>query len=182
MSRPVILVPHNPEWRERFRELALPVRDVMGDVARRIDHVGSTSIAGLVAKPIIDIQISVDDFEPFDRILNPLESLNYRWRSENGEQTRHYFREAEGAENEVHIHVRRSGSWSEQLNLLFRDYLRTHPDDRDQYGQIKQKMAEKYQHDRRAYTAGKDPTIWAILRRAHSWTWESGWVPGESDA
>lgn len=181
MPREIIVVLYDPQWKVLFQQIALPIREALGGIAKRIDHVGSTSIEGIAAKPVIDIQISVDDFEPFAPIQTALERLNYQWRSENVDKSKRYFREIDGARQQVHIHVRRYGSWSEQMSLLFRDYLRTHPDDRNRYGNLKIELAKKFRHDRAAYIQGKDALIWQILRRAHDWTWYEGWVAGESD-
>jgi GrpB-like predicted nucleotidyltransferase (UPF0157 family) len=79
----VVIVPYDPAWPDRFRALAIPLRDALGSTALRIDHIGSTSVPGLAAKPIVDIQISVAAFEPFDAIRMPLEGLGYVYRADN---------------------------------------------------------------------------------------------------
>ena len=155
----------------------------LGPVALRIDHIGSTSVPGLVAKPVIDIQISVADFEPLDAYRLPLERLGYIFRADNPERTKRYFREAPGKPR-VHIHVRRSGSFSEQFALLFRDYVRTHPDIASQYAQLKIRLAQQYSRveDRHAYTEAKSPFIWRVMAQADEWAQQIGWIPGPSDA
>jgi hypothetical protein len=100
---------------------------VLGEVALRIDQIGSTAVPGLGAKPIIDIQVSVADFEPLAAFRRPLEQLGYVYRADNPERTKRYFREPPGRRR-IHVHVRQAGSFSEQWALLFRDYLRAHPD------------------------------------------------------
>jgi GrpB-like predicted nucleotidyltransferase (UPF0157 family) len=92
----------------------------------RIDHIGSTAVPGLAAKPVIDIQISVASFDPLEAFRAPLEALGYAYRADNTERTKRYFREPAGS-SRTHIHVRRAGSFSEQFALLFRDYLRAPP-------------------------------------------------------
>ncbi len=91
--QPIVIVPYDDAWPERFRELAGAIRTALGDLALRIDHIGSTSIPGLAAKPIIDIQISVASFEPFDLLRAPLEAMGYVWRADNTDLTKRYFRE-----------------------------------------------------------------------------------------
>ena len=90
---PVEIYEYNPSWKEEFRRIGLRLRNALGDVARRIDHIGSTSIEGLAAKPVIDIQISVRRLEPMTLYLPGMEALGYVWRSDNPERTKRYFRE-----------------------------------------------------------------------------------------
>jgi GrpB-like predicted nucleotidyltransferase (UPF0157 family) len=121
------IVAYDPAWPERFVELGRALRGGLGEVALRIDHIGSTAVPGLAAKPIIDIQVSVAAFEPLEAFRGPLERLGYVYRADNSERTKRYFREPPGRRR-THVHVRRAGSFSEQWALLFRDYLRAHPD------------------------------------------------------
>lgn len=181
MAFVVAVVPYDSEWPARFRELAGPIREVLGSVALRIDHVGSTSIPGLAAKPIIDIQISVQDFHLFESYGGPLQSLGYVFRSENPELTKRYFREKPGSER-IHVHVRRAGSWAEQFALLFRDFLRAYDEEARKYEELKRELAERFRTDRHAYTDAKQPFIWDLMGRADRWSQEVGWVPGPSDA
>lgn len=176
----VEIMPYDPAWPELFRERGRRLRAALGPEALRIDHIGSTSVPGLDAKPIIDIQISVASFEPLEAYLAPLVSLGYVFRSDNSERTKRYFREAPGTRRE-HIHVRKAGSWGEQFALLFRDYLRTHSIDAGAYARLKHDLAARYRHDRHGYTEAKTPFIWEIMRRANDWSQEIGWEVGESD-
>ncbi len=180
---PVWIIPYDVTWPEQFQQLAHPLRNALGSVAFRIDHIGSTSVPQLAAKPIIDIQISVTDFEPLDAYRLPVERLGYIIRADNPDRTKRYFRESPGRRR-VHIHVRRTGSFSEQCALLFRDYVRTHPDVASQYAQLKIGLAQKYaqSEDRVAYTEAKSPFIWKIIAQADEWAQQTGWIPGPSDA
>ncbi|RED66191.1 GrpB protein [Cohnella lupini] len=81
----------------------------------------------------------------------------------------------------THIHVREHGSWSEQFNLLFRDYLRTHEIERNDYAQVKIDLAKKYRDQRIAYVEGKTEMVWHIMQKANVWSQISGWKPGISD-
>jgi GrpB-like predicted nucleotidyltransferase (UPF0157 family) len=181
MSDKVVIVPYDPEWPQLFSELGAALRGAMENVALRIDHIGSTSVPGLEAKPIIDVQISVASFEPLDAFRVPLESIGLVHRADNPDLTKRYFRESPGARR-THIHVRRAGSFSEQLALLFRDYLRAHTGDARRYGELKRKVAEEYGHNRRAYSDAKAAFIWEIVAKALRWSQEIGWEPGPSDA
>ena len=177
----IVVVPYEPEWPKRFRSLAAELRAALGEVALRIDHIGSTAVPGLAAKPIIDIQVSVASFEPFEPICRPLERRGYVWRADNPDRTKRYFRERPGTARK-HIHVRTHGSWSEQFALLFRDYLRSRPDLASRYAALKCELAAMYRNDRSAYTDAKSPFIWSVMAEASDWSQEIGWEPGLSDA
>jgi GrpB-like predicted nucleotidyltransferase (UPF0157 family) len=181
MPDPVIVVPYDPLWPELFSELGAALRRSLGCAALRIDHVGSTSVPGLDAKPVIDVQISVASFEPWEAFGVPLQRLGFVWHADNPDLTKRYFREPPGTRR-THIHVRCAGSWSEQLTLLFRDYLRTHEADARRYAALKYRLAEQYRNDRVGYTEAKSPLIWEIVAQAHQWSQEIGWQPGASDA
>ena len=175
------VVSYDPHWPHRFAELGSGLREVLGDVALRIDHIGSTAVTGLAAKPVIDIQISVAALEPAGPFAVPLQQLGYRYRADNPERTKRYFREPPGTPR-THVHVRRAGSFSEQFPLLLRGYLRTHAGDADAYGQLKQRLAGQFPDDRAAYADAKVPFFWELIRRADDWAQETGWEPGPSDA
>jgi GrpB-like predicted nucleotidyltransferase (UPF0157 family) len=177
----VEIVSYDPAWPGRFAELGAALRRVLGATALRIDHIGSTAVPGLDAKPIIDLQISVADFEPLDAYRIPLESLGYVFRADNEERTKRYFREAPGTPR-THLHVRRAGSWAEQLALLFRDYLRANDAEARAYAEVKRALAARFAADRQGYTDAKDPHIWDVMRRADRWSQETGWRPGPTDA
>jgi GrpB-like predicted nucleotidyltransferase (UPF0157 family) len=175
------VVPYDHGWPRRFEELARGLRDALGSVAVRIDHIGSTAVPELAAKPVIDIQISVGALDPTEPFATPLQQLGYVFRADNPERTKRYFREPPGAPR-THVHVRRSGSFSEQFPLLFRDYLRANRDEATAYEQLKRRLAEQFSHDRRAYTDAKVPFTWEVIRRADEWAQATGWEPGPSDA
>jgi GrpB-like predicted nucleotidyltransferase (UPF0157 family) len=181
MPDPIEIMPYDPAWPTRFVAQAASLREALGPVALRIDHVGSTSVPGLAAKPVIDVQISVADFEPLDAFRLPLERLGYVYRADNPDRARRYFREAPG-QRRTHLHVRRAGSLDEQLNLLFRDYLRAHADEAAAYAALKRELAARFREDRVAYTDAKSPFIWQVLRRADEWAQATGWQPAPSDA
>lgn len=181
MSDPVIVVPYDQEWPRLFAELGARLRAELGPVALRIDHIGSTSVPGLDAKPIIDVQISVASFEPLEAYREPLARAGFIHRADNPELTKRYFRETPG-ERRTHIHVREAGSWAQQFALLFRDYIRTHPQDAQAYVAEKYRLAEECREDRQGYTEAKEPIIWQIMQRADRWSQDVGWSPGPSDA
>jgi GrpB-like predicted nucleotidyltransferase (UPF0157 family) len=179
-AEPVIIVPYDPQWPPRFQQLAKNLRAASQSKALRIDHIGSTSIPGLAAKPVIDIQVSVAALEPVEAYGRALGSLGYVFRADNTDLSKRYFREKPGTRR-THIHVRQAGSWGEQLNLLFRDYLRVHEQDASRYAQVKMELAEIYRNDRIKYVDGKVEIIWEILMKANRWSQDVGWYPGASD-
>ncbi len=174
------VVEYDASWPLVFRGRAERLRQHLRDVGLRIDHIGSTSIPDLAAKPIIDIQISVASLEPTAPFREPLEALGYVFRSDNAERTKWYFREAPGTRRE-HVHVRKAGSWGEQFALLFRDYMRMHPDEAQAYALLKHELAERYRDDRHGYTDAKQPFMWSVMQRATDWSQTVGWEPGPTD-
>ncbi|MEK4251731.1 GrpB family protein [Paenibacillus sp. FSL W7-1287] len=174
------IAPYNTEWITSFDDIGTQLREVLQEQAVRIDHVGSTSIAGLEAKPIIDIQISVVNYEDVFSYKSNIESIGFQLREENPDKTKRYFREIPGARR-THIHVRQAGSFSEQVTLLFRDYLRVHPEDCKRYAEEKHRLMSLYKHDRPKYVEGKGPIVWDIIKLAHIWSQEVGWKPGSCD-
>lgn len=177
----VEIAPYTCEWPETFKVLGRSLRNALGDVAIRIDHIGSTAVAGLGAKPIIDVQISVLELEPLDPYRRPLERLGFVLRADNSDLTKRYFREPPGTRR-THVHVRRRGSWAEQFALLFRDYLRAHANDRERYERFKRALADRHRERRHEYTEAKRPFIWEIMGKADQWSQVVGWEPGPSDA
>lgn len=181
---PFIVVAYDTGWPALFRVDAARLRAAFGAVAVRIDHIGSTAVPGLAAKPIIDIQISVAAFEPLAAYQAPLAALGYVFRADNTDRMKRYFREPPGARR-IHLHVRQQGSWSEQFALLCRDYLRTHPETAARYAALKQGLAVQFGQpgqQRQAYVDAKVPFIWATMAAADAWAQATGWRPGPSDA
>lgn len=181
ISDKIEIVTYDSGWPDLFNGLGVKLRESLCDVALRIDHIGSTAVPGLAAKPIIDIQISVTDLQPTEPFRLPLERLGYTFRADNPELTKRYFREVPGTRR-THVHVRRAGSWAEQFALLFRDYMRTHSEDAASYAQLKRQLAQEYTFDRHGYTEAKSGFIWEVMYRADGWSQEVGWKPGPSDA
>jgi GrpB-like predicted nucleotidyltransferase (UPF0157 family) len=175
------VVAYDPAWPELFAALAIRLRGALGGVALRIDHFGSTSVPGLDAKPIIDVQISVAAFEPLADFAGPLESCGFLFRSKPDELTRRYFRERPG-DQRTHVHVRRAGSFAEQLNLLHRDFLRADLARARDYAALKHSLAHLLITDRQAYVDAKGPFVWETIRRAEEWSLGTGWYPGPPDA
>lgn len=175
------IVEYDPAWPTMFARLGAALRRALGDAAVRIDHIGSTSVPGVAAKPVIDIQISVLSLELVDSYLGPLTGMGFVYRADNPERTKRYFREPPG-DRRTHVHVRQVGSFSQQFPLLFRDYLRCHTADAAEYAAVKRRFAAEFRDDRPGYVQAKDDFVWEIIRRADAWAQHTGWFPGPSDA
>jgi GrpB-like predicted nucleotidyltransferase (UPF0157 family) len=177
----VVIHPYSETWPRLFAELGARLRAELGDVALRIDHVGSTAVPGLGAKPIVDVQISVARLDPIDAFRAPLGRLGFVHRADNPERTKRYFREAPGARR-THIHVRQAGTFSEQVPLLFRDYLRANATSAAEYEAVKRRCADEHARDRQGYVEAKSSFVWEVLKRADEWAQHDGWIVGPSDA
>lgn len=169
------------EWPEQFALIGKQLRGALEDRAVRIDHIGSTAVPGLAAKPIIDIQVSVLSLVPVDAYRTAIESCGFIWRRDNPELTKRYFREVPPRPR-THIHVRRAGSFSEQFPLLFRDYLRAHVQRAERFAAAKREFAPLLHTARAAYVDAKAPLVWEIVHEADDWAQLTGWEPGPSDA
>lgn len=166
----VILESHQTEWEEEAERVILLLRSLLGKDALDIQHVGSTAIKEIPAKPIIDLAVAADSF---DSILSHNDSLAdhgivYRGQ-EHGNQLLYVCGEMEADTRTHHIHVVLNGSESWENYLNFRDYLNCHRPDAEVYAHLKQHLAERYPNDRAAYTAGKQKLINELLKKAAVW-------------
>lgn len=173
------VVEYNHAWPRRFKSWRERIPGSLGAVARRIEHVGSTSVPGLAAKPIIDIQVSVVDLDDEDAYVPSLEAFGVQLRSRDS--LHRYFRPSAGQPRDVHVHVCRVGSQWEAEHLLFRDYLRSHPDDAGRYAQAKLQAVKDWSDDGWAYTDAKTEAILDILDAAESWAAVQSWRPQGAD-
>ncbi|MFF5706069.1 GrpB family protein [Streptomyces sp. NPDC012794] len=181
MGEPVDVMPYDPAWPAMLAKRGAGLRTALGDTAVRIDHIGSTSVPGLAAKPVIDIQISVTVLEPAEEFLGPLTGMGFVYRAANPERTKRYFREPPGR-HRTHVHVRQLGTFSQQFPLLFRDYLRCHTSAAAAYAEAKRRCAARFRDDRPGYVQAKDDFVRDIIRRADAWAQRTGWTAGPSDA
>ena len=162
----VRLVPHDPEWARIYEGERARIEAAIGVHVLDIQHVGSTSIPGIAAKPIVDIAIGVESYEGARVCIAPLEALGYTYHGEHGIPGRHYFTRGDPTLYHVHMHEVTSRAWGNLV--LFRDYILAHPKEAQAYLELKQRMAERHRRDRRAYTDGKAAFIERILELARS--------------
>jgi GrpB-like predicted nucleotidyltransferase (UPF0157 family) len=181
------IVDPDPAWPASFRTIATVVRRAVGEWGRRIDHIGSTSVAGLAAKPIIDVQITTQDPSDLDKADHPvrqaLEAAGFVLMIDNDDRRKRMLglRESHRGWPDTNVHVRRDGCVSQQQALLLRDYLRTNESARTRYEQEKRRLSRLQWPTVDHYADAKGDVVWALLREADVWSW-SGWMPGPADA
>lgn len=165
-ERELVIVDYSPDWPRRFKEERERIVTALGAVARRIEHVGSTAVPGLAAKPIVDVLVTVEDLEAEEAYVPALERAGYVLRVR--EPGHRMFRTPE---RDVHIHIWRSGSEDERRHLVFRDRLRRSPEDRLEYERAKRELAGRWR-DMNYYAHAKSSVIDRIMERVdeeHDW-------------
>ncbi len=179
------IVPYNPEWPHEFAACAALLRTQLHPYCTRIDHIGSTSVPGLAAKDILDIQIAVPDFSP--ALVQKLLALGYLHRPditgdhcpasihfEPASWQKQFFKTPAGA-RPMNIHIRRDGAENQRYALLFRDYLRTHATAAAAYAKVKLALAQRHPDDWDFYYAVKDPVCDIVWEAALAWAGQTGW-------
>ncbi len=188
-SRPVIITDYTARWVSDYLAMGSRLRTVLGDTALRIDHIGSTSVPGLGAKDIVDIQVTVkslDSMESFEkRMLGAAfqQRGNFHYdcfcgidESEASELKKKYFREVEG-EQRCHIHVRQEGLLNQKYALLFRDFLRTNLVVKKSYEILKRRLSKIFPESIDGYLYIKDPLMDIIFSGAECWALNTEWKP-----
>lgn len=165
----VRIVDCDPAWpAAAARELAR-VGAALGDLAVRLDHVGSTSVSGLAAKPIIDLQVSVAALEPRAAYVGPLEEIGYLFVPFPESPEYHFFGKPRERPRTHHLHVCAAGGDEELRHLAVRDFLCADPAAAARYEAVKRESARRHQEDRVAYMDAKDPFVKDLERRALEW-------------
>ncbi len=163
----VVIAAYDPSWPEVYAGEAGAIRHALGDTLVAVEHVGSTAISSLAAKPVIDIAVSVTSLAEAEAKISALESLGYDCRGENGIPGRLFFRKGLVEFRRTHhLHLVEAGHEQWTSLLAFRDYLRSHPGDVRRYEELKRALAEKFRDDRAAYSKGKTDFVQAILEKA----------------
>lgn len=170
-KRPIEIVDWTPAWPARFESERLRILGALKGTARRIEHMGSTAVPGLAAKPVVDILVSVADPDDEERFGPALHRAGYEIRVR--EPGHRMFRTPE---RDVHVHVWRSGSQDEWRHLLFRDWLRRSPTDRRLYEEVKRQLARRDWADMNLYADAKTDVIAEIMGRADTWAAASDWT------
>lgn len=182
----IVIVAYRPEWPAEFEQIAAQLADALGDAALRIDHIGSTSVPGLAAKNVIDIQVTVAEFDhdlldaafaqmgctraieiDRDHVPPTMTDNDVDWR-------KLYYRPPTEM-RPTHLHVRQAGSANGRYALLFRDYLRAHPVAAGAYAQVKVALSRQAPNDWEFYYDVKDPVCDIVMAGAEEWATASGW-------
>lgn len=160
-------MPHQPAWAKWLREEAGLLRAALGEHAVRIEHVGSTAVPGLDAKPILDIVVAVPDMSDATAFEQTLAPLGYVHKPENDMPGRLFFVKgtADGRSTH-HLNITELGTECWFTHVAFRDYLRSHREARGQYQTLKRELARKHRNDRAAYLQGKADFIRRVLDAA----------------
>jgi GrpB-like predicted nucleotidyltransferase (UPF0157 family) len=152
---------HDPSWAMEFQRERDRIASCLGEAAVSIDHIGSTAVPGLRAKPVIDIMVSVRHLD-LGKVDGPLSSIGYV-HVPIDDEGRLFFRK--GMPRTHHLHVVVADSDEHWKHIRFRDRLIAHPEDAEEYARLKEDLAERYRTDRVAYSNGKDDLITKILTR-----------------
>lgn len=165
-QRQTHIEPYNPEWVNVYIQEYEKLRHIFTDKLKSIDHIGSTAIPGIKAKPIIDILITTEDINQIDSLTNQIEDLGYIAGGEFGLPGRRFFCKGDEKHCHIHVHIYEETHPSVPQYLKFRNYMIDHPDEMKKYELLKTKLAQKYSHNRTLYTAGKNEFIQKILHKA----------------
>lgn len=190
----IVIETYNPAWPAAFAAVGARLREVFGDTAQRIDHIGSTSVPGLSAKDVIDVQVSVASLNLDPAVFNRLAAAGFELQaaivgdhlpagaSSNPVGWSKKYARGVHEGRRVHVHIRRIGAHNQRYALLFRDYLRASPSTAASYVLIKSELAKRHEDDVDAYYAIKDPVCDLIMDAAERWASATHWMPGPSDA
>ncbi len=166
----MVIVDYDPRWPALYEEERQLILKAAGHLVLAVEHIGSTAVPGLGGKPIIDIMAAVRQLEDAETCVQPLEGLGYEYVPEYNEliPERRYFHKGPADARAFHLHMveRASDFW--ERHLLFRDWLRTHPQDAQEYYLLKRELAARFGGDREGYTEAKSALIEAVVAKAQA--------------
>lgn len=164
----VVVEPYNEAWVKAFEKIRAELDAALGELAISIEHVGSTSVKGLSAKPIIDIDIVIKDSSVFDSVKDALGSIGYHHEGDLGIPGREAFKYTDKEHlMKHHLYVCTEDAAELRRHLRFRDYLRSHPDAVIEYSRVKEEGAKLYPYDIDGYMAYKAPVIQGIYKEIY---------------
>jgi GrpB-like predicted nucleotidyltransferase (UPF0157 family) len=167
MNDPILVAPYDPQWALTFERDRAQLQAALRDLNVQIEHIGSTSVVGLAAKPIIDIMIVTQNEADAIRCITPIVRLDFECRGEAEIPGRLFFRRTNPRTHNLHLYTTPANPEVER-HLLFRNYLRAHPEAVQQYAELKYALAEKYRNDLEAYTESKTEFVRGIEASARS--------------
>lgn len=169
-KRPYSIEPYDPNWVVKFNEIKKVLTGIFGEKALTIEHIGSTSIPGMSAKPLVDVLIIVENMEPYLHEKELMEQAGYQW-AENyiGPNTIVFWKsDADERKTEnIHVCVKNSPKANQFINT--RDYVRAHPDRAQAYSELKKRLKEQFPNDYPAYRAGKQAFLDETERLTREW-------------
>ncbi len=162
------IIEHNPDWANMFEREAESIRTALGNLTVEIQHIGSTAVPGLAAKPVIDIMVGLHNLSDGESTIQPLENLGYVYWAENPNPEKMFFVKGMppyGEKRTHHVHVVEIDGefWQRRL---FRDYLRRNSEEAQRYEKLKRDLAVQFRNDREAYTQGKSDYIREVMEKA----------------
>ncbi len=164
---PIIVTAYDPSWPDRFEEYRACLVESLDGLKAVVEHIGSTAVPGLAAKPVIDIMVAVPDSDDEASYVAAIERCGVQLRSKD--DGHRYFRPLPPLPRTVQIHVVDLGSEWQRTHVLFRDYLRAHPGAAKAYGEMKRGLAVTFRDDRLAYNAAKTEFILDHMEKAERW-------------
>lgn len=167
LRTPIVVSEYDADWPMHFEEIAQPVRNVVADLGATVEHIGSTSVPGLAAKPIIDIDVGVASAGDVPTAIERLRSLGYLYQGDKGIKGREAFMWPRGARPH-HLYVVIQGNEPHRKHIAFRNYLREHPEVAREYAGLKSRLATEHGEDRLGYTDAKDEFVAHVLRAAET--------------
>jgi len=163
----VIVVPYDAQWKDEFARIKEELLRALDGYIIAIEHIGSTSVEGLAAKPIIDIDVVIQSYDVFEAVKRRLSCVGYRHEGDLGVKDRQAFKYGDKPHlMKHHLYVCPAYSAELKRHVAFRDYLRLHPEDRDWYGAVKILAAKRYPEDINSYMIAKSPCAVEIIRRS----------------
>ncbi|GGX41155.1 GrpB family protein [Saccharospirillum salsuginis] len=156
--RRIDVVDYRPEWPNEYRHEEGRLTSTLGECLVAVHHIGSTSVPGLAAKPVIDILLEVRDLEELDTYDSAMARLGYEVMGEFGIERRRFYRKG-GDQRTHHVHAFPAGDEHVTRHLAFRDYLIAHPEVADEYDRLKRKIADEYRTDSDGYCGAKNDFV-----------------------
>jgi len=160
------IIPYQYDWLKKFQVEKEKLENFFGNKALEVEHMGSTSIEGLISKPIIDIVLTVSSSQKAKRYEKKLKEIGYEIKKNDTRKERLFFTKGPEEKRTHYLHIGKIGSGYAEDMILFKDYLCNHRDIAKQYSDLKKSLAKKYQEKREIYTTKKEKLIKEIVKKA----------------